>query len=265
MLRRPCLIAIIPLFILGVGAAPAAAQPLTGFVKSSDYMVQIDGSAASDADVYWSQSARSFLVVAKSLSTPVIVQPANQLVRGVPIMKLAGRGDGSIDILADAAFVAVGPLSVGAEGASFTLDGFRVTMAQKPPLLGWQDSAGIAAYNATYADRSAAYAPQSAVMSDLRTQGADVRLLVFFGSWCPFCQQKVPLAMKVAEGLAGSKVDVDFYGLARSNFSQDAQARKYKIKSVPTGVVLVDGKEVGRISSDGWVAPEATLNRILNR
>ncbi|MDX1384480.1 MAG: hypothetical protein R3190_12590, partial [Thermoanaerobaculia bacterium] len=189
-----------------LASAPLCGQGLSGFVESHDYVVEVDGSTAADATVYWSQGARSFLVVAKSLSTPVLVQPASQQARGVPIMKLASRGNGSVDILADASFVSLGPLSVSADGASFSLDGRTVTLAQKPPLLGWQDPASIAAYNQTYATRAAAYQPQTRVMDDLRRQGSDVRLLVFFGSWCPFCQQKVPLAMKVAEGLEGSKV-----------------------------------------------------------
>jgi thiol-disulfide isomerase/thioredoxin len=89
-----------------------------------------------------------------------------------------------------------------------------------------------------------------------------VKITVFFGSWCPHCQQKVPIAMRLARELAGSKVKFDFYGLPHG-FSNDAQAQRYGVKAVPTGIVYVNGKEVGRISGDGWESPEATLRNLV--
>ena len=70
------------------------------------------------------------------------------------------------------------------------------------------------------------------------------------------------MVMRIARELAGSKVKIDFYGLPHG-FSNDAQAQRFNVKSVPTGIVFMNGKEVGRISADGWAAPEATLAKLV--
>jgi thiol-disulfide isomerase/thioredoxin len=72
----------------------------------------------------------------------------------------------------------------------------------------------------------------------------------------------VPRIMKVAEQTEGSKIDFQFYGLARQ-FSGDAEAKKYGIKSVPTGVIFVDGKEVGRLSGNDWASPETAIRELI--
>lgn len=259
-LPRQALVLAASLVVL---AAPASGQAMAGFTESADYVVEIDGALVESADVYWSQSARSFLLIAKVLPSPLLVQPASRVVREVPLMKLASRPDGSVEILDGANLPAKGRITLGSGGASFTVDGRQVSMLQKPPLLGWQDAASIAGYDPSYSQRAEHYAPQAKVLDDLRQEQRDVRLVVFFGSWCPFCQQKVPQAMRLAEDLSGTNVDIDFYGLPRS-FSGESEAKRYRIRAVPTGVVYVDGKEVGRITGDGWAALEVSLNRLLD-
>jgi thiol-disulfide isomerase/thioredoxin len=249
--------------VFGAGLS-LQAQPLGGFAPSDDYEVAIDGTAAPGADVFFSQAAGAFLVVSRDLSSPVLVQPRSQSASGVPVMSLAKTPTGGINILDGAALVPLGAMTIDGDGASFSIDGVRVSLRQRPDLVGWKEAADIAAYKETYATLAAAYQPQAKVIEDLRARTDDVRVVVFFGSWCPFCQQKVPLVMKVADALEGSSVNVDFYGLAKS-FSGDAQARKYNIRSVPTGVVFVGGKEVGRLQSDAWNSPETSLNRLLRR
>ena len=246
------------------GAHPLAAQNLSGFTPSADYEVEIDGRPTDTAHVYWSQAARAFLIVAKELPTPLLVEPVSRQVRSVPLVKLASRSDGSVGILEGAALTPKARLDLNEGLPSFVVDGRTIKMVEKAPLVGWQTPETLASYSAEYAERAAAYQPKTAAVTDLRGLDEDVRLTVFFGSWCPFCQQKVPLAMRLAGELAGSNVKIDFYGLPRS-FGADVQAKRYGIKSVPTGVVFVGGKEVGRISADGWASPETTLDRIVSR
>ena len=99
---------------------------------------------------------------------------------------------------------AQGVLDDHAQGlATFKVDGHAYKLQEKPPLLGWQTPETIAAYNNLYVQRADAYKPQAAALADLKKQAADVKLTVFFGSWCPFCQQKVPMVMRMARELAG--------------------------------------------------------------
>jgi hypothetical protein len=56
-------------------------------------------------------------------------------------------------------------------------------------------------------------------------------------------------------------VQFEYFGLPRDLKAPEAQ--RLKVKAVPTGIVYVNGKEVGRISGDGWKTPEATLAKIV--
>ncbi|NJL30113.1 MAG: thioredoxin family protein [Thermoanaerobaculia bacterium] len=101
-----------------------------------------------------------------------------------------------------------------------------------------------------------------AAVAALRAEQRDVKVRVYFGSWCPFCKDHVPLLLRVVEELKGSKIRFEFYGLPRP-FSGDAEATRDKVNGVPTGIVYVDGKEVGRLSTRGWQVPEVTLTELL--
>ena len=91
-----------------------------------------------------------------------------------------------------------------------------------------------------------------------------MRVQIFFGSWCPHCTTYVPHVIKVEEQLKGSKIQFVYYGLPQGNaMSKDPEAKRLDVDQVPTGVVFVGGKEVGRIKGDGWRHPEATLKNML--
>jgi thiol-disulfide isomerase/thioredoxin len=244
-------------------AAPLSAQTISGFSASSDYVLEMDGAPAPNAKIYWSPSARMFLIVLKDQPAPLLVEPMSRQVKSVPLVKLATRPDGTVGILEGAVMAPKGALETTPDGiATFRVDGHSYKLQEKPPLLGWQTPDSIAAYNSLYTTRANAYQPQAAALAELKKQSADIKLTIFFGSWCPFCQQKVPMAMRLARELAGSKVKIDFYGLPHG-FSNDPQAQRHGVKSVPTGIVFVNGKEVGRISADGWAVPETTLRNLV--
>lgn len=76
----------------------------------------------------------------------------------------------------------------------------------------------------------------------------------FSATWCGPCQQMAPLVARLErEGLSIRKVDID---------QEKALANKYNITSIPTFVLIVDGKEVQRQSG---AMSEADLRRMVAR
>ena len=252
-----------------LAAAPAHAQPsavdafLADFRVSGEYVVEINGRPQPKAELYFSERARAFLVKSSELPSPVLVSPSAKEVQSLDLMKVLVRPDGAIDVLADAVLTPEGAFRLDGESIAFRAGGKDVRLKPRPWLLGAHTGAELGDYNPEYARRAAEYTPDAALIAKLKASGQPVRVLTFFGSWCPHCKKHVPMLLKVAQQLAGSKYQFDFYGLP-SPFTNEPEAVKYGIKGVPTAIVFVGGKEVGRLPNAGWLKPEGGLDSVLS-
>lgn len=71
--------------------------------------------------------------------------------------------------------------------------------------------------------------------------GTGVSLVDFWAPWCPPCKMQGPIVEKLAETYDGKAL------VAKVNVDEEAQAAgKYGVSSIPTLVLLKDGKEVAR-------------------
>ncbi len=250
-------------------ALPAHAQSagtdafLSDFRVSGEYVVEINGRPQPKAETYFSERARAFLIRSSELPSPVLVSPSAKEVQSLDLMKVAVRPDGVIDVLADAVLSPEGAFRLDGESILFSAGGKEVRLKPRPWLLGAHSGAELGEHNPEYPRRASEYTPDAALVARLKANNQPVRVLTFFGSWCPHCKKHVPMLMKVAEELAGSKWQFDFYGLP-SPFTNEPEAVKYGIKGVPTAIVLVGGKEIGRLPNSGWLKPEAGLDSVLS-
>ncbi len=70
---------------------------------------------------------------------------------------------------------------------------------------------------------------------------AGVTLVDFWAPWCPPCRMQGPIVEKLADSFAGRAV------VAKINTDEEAQAAtKFGVSSIPTLVIMKDGKEVKR-------------------
>lgn len=70
---------------------------------------------------------------------------------------------------------------------------------------------------------------------------ANVKLLDFWAPWCGPCKVMAPVLEELKKELGG-KVEI-----VKINVDEKAEeASKYGVMSIPTYIVLKDGKEVGR-------------------
>ncbi len=265
--RQWCFLAVVVLALLLILAGPAGAQAtgtLAGFQRTGEWLLEVGGAEVPNAEIYLSELAGAYLIISSKLPAPVILLPRTSSVQTVNLMKIDRLPDGSIDLLPGAALSSQGTFEVLGDGerVRFAVDGIKAALKAKPPLLGQQRAESLAAHSPDYARGASAYAPSAPILGDLLHQRRDVRVRVFFGSWCSACKQLVPRIMKVAEALAGSRIHVEYYGLPRQ-IREDPLAQQVGINSVPTGIVYVDGKEIGRIVGGEWKVPELALKNLL--
>lgn len=85
---------------------------------------------------------------------------------------------------------------------------------------------------------------------------ANIKLLDHWASWCGPCKVMEPVIEELEKELAGKieviKINVD---------EKPEEAQKYGVMSIPTYVVLKDGKEVGRKIG---VTTKAELLKLIN-
>lgn len=255
-------------------AASFAAQPtvaqkgaadafLSDFRVSGEYVLEVGGKPQPKAELYYSERAKAFLIKSSELPSPVLVSPSAKEVQSLDLMKVAERPDGVIDVLADAVLSPEGAFVLDGESIRFRAGGKEVRLKPRPWLLGAHSGAELGEHNPEYLRRAREYTVDPALVAKLKTKAEPVRVLTFFGSWCPHCKKHVPMLIRVAQEMAGSKWQFDFYGLP-SPFTNEPEAVKYGIKGVPTAILFVGGKEIGRLPASAWLKPEAGLADVLS-
>lgn len=253
--------------VLAAGLAAAGPEVdafLNDFRISGDYLLSIGGKRVADAELYYSERSRAYLVLARELPTAILVSPAAQDVQGVDRQKLLKRPDGALDVAADAELRSVGSFRLDGEAIQFLADQRSCRLEPRPWLLGPQTGAGMQEANPEYARRAREYRPDPRQLERLREyRGEPVRVLTFFGSWCPFCKKHVPFLMRLEKELAGAPLRFEYYGLPEA-FSQEPEARRYGVRGVPTAVVFQGSRELGRIAPAQWQQPEAALAELLS-
>jgi len=244
-------------------SAPAAAQAtaLRGFQSTGDSVLLVAGRPVPGARIYRASAAT--LVISSEFPAPVLLQAREGVVQTVQLLKVAEMPNGSIDLLPGYVLADQGRFSIDELEVHFSVGGRAVVLGPKPPLLGLNRLEDLREHDPGYRQREEAYEPSGPILARLREETDEVRVRVFFGSWCPACAQMVPRIMRVADALRGSKVNFEFYGLPQG-FDGEPEATRYDIHSVPTALVFVNGREVGRISGNGWKLPELAITNLLS-
>lgn len=239
------------------GAVPADAV-FQGFKPTGEFIFAVGGADVKDAEIYLSDKAGAYLIIASSLSSPLLINTRTQMIESVSFMKVQKNADRSIDLLADASFDQVGKFTVNGQKVTFQVKGQEATLRARPPLLGLQTSESLKTYKTEYAFRAEEYKPDPALVAKLKAETRNVRVRVYFGSWCPVCGRLVPKILKLATELKGSKLQFEYYGLPQP-MSDDPMTAKENLNGVPTAIVYVDGKEFGREDGHTLGQPEQAL------
>ena len=254
---------------LAAGAAAAQQIPadpmLRDFEPFGEYVLEIAGAPIQGIKMFRSQKAGSaVLITGAGIPGPLLVMPRERVVQRVPAGKVVVGQDGIAFVLADAEPAKESAFAVDGRDLTFTVGGRPARLREKPYLLGLHPAADLSNHDWGYAFRSKQYTPSAPVVQSLRQIKTPVRVRIYFGSWCPHCSETVPKIMRVAEALAGSPVQFEYYGLP-TGFGNEPEAKRMGITGVPTGVIFSNGKEIGRVAGHEWGIPELALKKVLDR
>ena len=238
---------------------------LRGFQPSGDYTLVVNGKPAS-AEIF-QNGLPAILIMSSSLPSPVLLTPRSSTVETVHIMKVSKKPDGTVDLLADAVLAPLGQFEMAGESPTFTYEGRKVSLNPKPPLTGLRRATDLKTHSPEYVATAKKYSPSAPALASLKKETRPVTVRVMFGSWCPHCRSHVPYMLRLEDELKASKSSVKFeyFGLPRPPQAwQHPEVKKLNIKGVPTGIVYMNGREIGRIEGKGWDNPEVLLNKIVN-
>jgi len=140
----------------------------------------------------------------------------------------------------------------------FLLAAPRVTPAQEV-LLGRVGPEAILAVSQEWRTNRESYEPAEADVRVIATTPVKARLDVYFGSWCSDSRREVPRFLRILDRASPARLKVRYYGLDRTKKEPARLVKRGAVERVPTFILRVDGREVGRIVE----TPQTTLEHDL--
>jgi thiol-disulfide isomerase/thioredoxin len=250
--------------LLPIAAGATAIAEDVPFALTSHFQLRVDGTLDEAALLYLTQrGAPRLLVVSERLEDTVVVAAGAK-----KAMALGDAAGGADAIGADTIALDAGSLAVS-DGAAvdvkiqrgavfFGWQGRQVALEPSEPLTGALTRGDLLSSLPEYRRNAALYDPSVGAVRLLSQIDRPTQIEVFFGSWCPHCEQVVPRLLKVLDVLGNENIEVSFYGLPRG-FSDDPMARQNGVKGLPTAIVRRDGQVVGRLEGPLFNEPEQAL------
>ena len=95
------------------------------------------------------------------------------------------------------------------------------------------------------------YTVPAAISEAFTAAKGKVKFVVFGGTWCEDTQTIIPKFFKIQEAASIPDTDISFFAVDRNKKTIGGIADAFKVINVPTIIVMVDGKEVGRVVEYG--------------
>ena len=249
--------------VLATVAALAADGPQP-FYLSSKRIVRVAGTIDDKARVYMGLGVPRAVVLSPVLGAPVYVVSGDKKVMVLDPARVQPSSDDPDAVLVDAEGATGGvPLTVDGLDLRFAVAGKPVVLEARPQVLtGELTTEELLAAIPEYRRNAKTYVPGKGDLRLLATIAEPAKIDVFFGTWCPHCEQNVPRMIKVARELNSPALTFRYHGLSE-RFADDPVARQYQITGVPVALVTRGDKVLARIEGPSWQRPEAALSAVL--
>jgi thiol-disulfide isomerase/thioredoxin len=105
-----------------------------------------------------------------------------------------------------------------------------------------------------YADNLKYFRPDSTVVQNIRSKADQISLVLFCGTWCHDSQQLIPKYISTLEAANFPDQKLTIIGVDRAKTTISGLHKVFGLVSVPTIIVMKDGKEVDRVVEFGKTA-----------
>jgi hypothetical protein len=112
-------------------------------------------------------------------------------------------------------------------------------------------------------DLVAAYQPKPEALDKLRGLGREVRIEIYFGSWCSDSMAHISAFFKILDLVDTPLLQPVYFGIPEAKEKRAPYYQGKDIVKLPTFVIIVDGREAGRIVETPQKSGEEDLVRIL--
>ncbi len=256
-------VAAVLLGALATAGAVAADAPQPYYL-SGKRVVRVAGTIDDKARVYMGVGTPRAVILSPVLGAPVYVASGEKTATVLDAARVQPSPDDPDAILVDVDGAAAGvPLTIEGLELRFSVAGKPVVLESRPPkLTGDLTAEQLLAAIPEYRRNAKTYTPGKGDLRLLATISEPAEIDVFFGTWCPHCEQYLPRLIKVAQELNSPVLTFRYHGLSE-RFADDPLARQYQISGVPVALVRRGEKILARIEGPSWARPEAALSAVL--
>ena len=258
--------ALLVLGLLALLAAPVAADndevhpTLREFELTGQYMLYVEGKAIPSAKIYRSSQAFAYLVVTDQFDVAVLVLQRKRCVESVTPEEMEERKDGTVDLKKDVVPCSLGSFQIEGPDVAFKVGTTQARLKPKPPILGRHGVEDLIQHTPEYGRAAKAYEPDPEAIRLLKSTNKNAKVLLFFGSWCSFCNRFLPNAVRLEEEMKDTAVEFEYLGLPPPPAAWvSEEASQNNVKKLITGIIYIDGREVGRLVGEPWIRPERAL------
>lgn len=246
-------------FAIGATTLPGI-DAIEDFVRTRERVLEIDGKATEDAEIYYSRYQVAWLVRAPVVGA-LLISPRGQSIQRVAESHLR-RSDDATAVLEQGAIVeSLTIYESDRDVIRFTLDDQRYALAPAPPMLGRQTLASVEDRHPGFGEKAARFWSKSGfIAAPAKATSNDVTVRVYFASWSRICQRILPKILGVER--QWSNVRFEYYGLPKP-LVDDPHAVEQRISGVPTILVLRAGEEIQRLTGRQLDDPAAALRQAL--
>lgn len=259
-------------FVAAGGAradGPARHETLRDFQPTGKWVWEPTAPSDQPVLVYFSARAAAYVLRGAGLASPFLLRNGSNLVESFPEAAILPGEKDAFDLKADVATKELGRYEIDLKTKSLrvAVDGLKGRLLPASAMLGWKKAAALLEHVPEYARDAKAYTPDAATLASLRGCSGEVRVFVYFGTWCQTCGTVMGHILRVEQELAsgckpGDKpaFQFDYYGMPPPPETwKDPEAEKYQLDVLPTGLVYVNGTLCRRIVGGDWASPERVL------